>query len=227
MRPFPRPNTSLVQTSALARVRFKPVMHLMGGESLGLVADEPMEFEERVSFGPAAQEADTHSAAKWLAGRIERVASATCNAGQTHRPIMVAAPMACLADPDTAAACDAAVRRTILCQQEFCLMFSDAAFAGDPADSTARIARLRRAGFRVGIDMRYSWQTPLSESFRILIDTIRVDADALEVSNELCDVVEVAQAAGILVVADHANWRDGDYLNQLGVVGAVAPNADA
>jgi hypothetical protein len=227
MRPFPRPNTSLVQTSALARVRFKPVMHLMGGESLGLVADEPMEFEERVSFGPAAQEADTHSAAKWLAGRIERVASATCNAGQTHRPIMVAAPMACLADPDTAAACDAAVRRTILCQQEFCLMFSDAAFACAPADSTARIARLRRAGFRVGIDMRYSWQTPLSESFRILIDTIRVDADALEVSNELCDVVEVAQAAGILVVADHANWRDGDYLNQLGVVGAVAPNADA
>lgn len=227
MRPFPRPNTSLVQTSALARVRFKPVMHLTGGESLGLVADEPMEFEERVSFGPAAQEAGAHSAAKWLAGRIERVASATCNAGQTHRPIMVAAPMACLADPDTAAACDAAARRTILCQQEFCLMFSDAAFAGDPADSTARIARLRRAGFRVGIDMRYSWQTPLSESFRILIDTIRVDADALEVSNELCDVVEVAQAAGILVVADHANWRDGDYLSQLGVVGAVAPNADA
>ncbi len=227
MRPFPRPNTSLVQTSALARVRFKPVMHLMGGESLGLVADEPVEFEERVSFGPAAQDGGTHSAAKWLAGRIERVASATCNAGQTHRPIMVAAPMACLADPDTAAACDAAVRRTILCQQEFCLMFSDAAFAGDPADSTARIARLRRAGFRVGIDMRYSWQTPLSESFRILIDTIRVDADALEVSNELCDVVEVAQAAGILVVADHANWRDGDYLSQLGVAGAVAPNTDA
>jgi hypothetical protein len=202
-------------------------MHLMGGESLGLVADEPMEFEERVSFGPAAQDASAHSAAKWLAGRIERVASATCSAGQTHRPIMVAAPMACLADPDTAAACDAAVRRTILCQQEFCLMFSDAAFAGDPADSTARIARLRRAGFRVGIDMRYSWQTPLSESFRILIDTIRVDADALEVSNELCDVVEVAQAAGILVVADHANWRDGGYLSQLGVVGAVAPNTDA
>ena len=227
MRPLPRPNTSLVQSSALARVRFKPVMHLMGGESLGLVADEPMEFEERVSFGPARQGPGAQSAAKWLAGRIERVASATYNADQTHRPILVAAPMACLADPDTAAACDAAVRRTILCQQEFCLMFSDAAFAGDPADGTARIARLRRAGFRVGIDMRYSWQTPLSESFRILIDTIRVDADALEVSSELCDVVEVAQAAGILVVADHANWRDGDYLSQLGVFGAVAPNTDA
>ena len=41
-----------------------------------------------------------------------------------------------------------AVRRTVLCQQEFCLMFTDAAFAGDPADSTARIARLRKAGYK-------------------------------------------------------------------------------
>jgi hypothetical protein len=75
--------------------------------------------------------------------------------------------------------------------------------------------------------MRHSWQTPLSESFRILIDTIRVDADALEASNELCDVVYAANSAGILVVADHANWRDGHYMNDLGVAGAVAPQTDA
>ena len=160
MRPFPRPNMTLVQPGHAPAVRFKPVMHLLGGDSLGLVADEPIEFEERVAFG--------------------RIASAASAQEMPHRPILVAAPMAGLSDPDTAVACDAAVLRTILCQQEFCLMFTDAAFAGDPADSTARIARLRRVGFRVGIYMRHSWQTPLSESFRILIDTIRVDADALE-----------------------------------------------
>ena len=227
MRPFPRPNTRLVQASRSPSVRFKPVMHLLGGDSLGLVADEPVEFEERVSFGPAANDNDLMSPAKWMAGRLERVASAVCAQELPHRPILVAAPMAGLADPDTAVACDAAVRRTILCQQEFCLMFTDAAFAGDPADSTSRIARFRRAGFRVGIDMRHSWQTPLSENFRILIDTIRVDADALDASNELCTVTQVARSAGILVVADHASWRDGDFLGELGVAGGVAPQTDA
>ncbi len=227
MRPFPRPNTSLVRNAQSPAVRFKPVLHLLSGDSLGVVADEPIEFEERVAFGPASAEAASASPAKWLAGRLERVASAACAQDYTHRPILVAAPMAGLADPDSALACDAAVRRTVLCQQEFCLMFSDAAFAGDPADSTARIARFRRAGFRVGIDMRYSWQTPLSESFRILIDTIRVDADALEASHELCDTVIAAKSSGVLVVADHASWRDGDYLESIGVDGAVAPQADA
>lgn len=227
MRPFPRPNTNLVRSSNAPNVRFKPVMHLLAGDSLGLVADEPMEFEERVSFGAAANDNDALNAAKWMAGRLERVASAVCAQELPHRPILVAAPMAGLSDPNTAAACDAAVRRTVLCQQEFCLMFSDAAFAGDPADSTARITRLRRAGFRVGIDMRHSWQTPLSESFRILIDTIRVDADAMEASYELCDVVMAARSAGILIVADHASWRDGEFLNLLGVAGGIAPTADA
>ncbi len=227
MHPFPRPNTNLLRQARTPAVRFRPVMHLMSGDSLGLVADEPVEFEERAAFGPAAQGAAGASPARWLAGRLERVASAACAQEQIHRPILVAAPMAGLADPDTAPVCDAAVGRTVLCQQEFCLMFSDAALAGDPADSTARIARLRRVGFRVGIDMRSSWQTPLSESLRILIDTVRVDADALETSDALCETVSAARCSGILVVADHASWRDGAYLEALGVDAGAAPRADA
>lgn len=227
MRPYPRPNMSLVLPKRTATVRFKPVVHLTGGDSLGLVADEPIEFEERISFGPAQESLDAPSPAKWLAGRLERVASAVCLEEQTYRPILVSAPMASLSDPDTAVACDAAVRRTILCQQEFCLMYSDAALAGDPADCTARLSRLRRAGFRVGIDMRYSWQTALSESVRILIDTIRVDAYALDTAPDLSDVTLTATAAGILVVADNALWRDGSDLSDLGVAGGVAPLTDA
>lgn len=225
MRPYPRPNTSLLKAVQSPPVRFMPVVHLLGGDSLGLVADEPVEFEERAVFGRAA--AEPQNAAKWMAMRLERVASAACAQEQPSRPILVTAPMAALADPNTAVACDAAVRRTILCQQEFCLMFPDAALAGDPADVTSRLSRLRKAGFRVGIDMRHSWQTPLSESVRILIDTIRVDAEAVEASAELSDVTVAAHAAGILVVADHASWRDGDDLADYGVAGAVAPMTDA
>lgn len=227
MHPFPRPNMSRVQPARALPVRFKPVMHLVYGDCLGLVAEEPAEFEEGVSFGPAASGRPAPGAAEWMAGRLERIASAACAQDMAHRPILVAAPLASLSDPDTALACDAAIRRTILCQQEFCLMFTDAAFAGDPADGTARIARLRKAGFRVGIDMRRSWQTPLSESFRILIDTVRIDAEALETSEALCETVHAARSCGILVVADRASWRDGDYLGHAGVDGAVGPQADA
>ncbi|MGA1343808.1 MAG: hypothetical protein ACO33A_12365, partial [Hyphomonas sp.] len=63
--------------------------------------------------------------------------------------------------------------------------------------------------------------------FRILIDTLRVDADALETSDELCETVCAARASGILVVADHASWRDGAYLEALGIDAGVAPRPDA
>lgn len=225
MRPYPRPNTSLLKAVQSPPVRFLPVMHLLGGDSLGLVADEPVEFEERAMFGRAP--AEPLNAARWMAGRLERVASAACAQEQAARPILVTAPMAALADPNTAMACDASVRRTVLCQQEFCLMFPDAALSGDPADAAPRLARLRRAGFRVGIDMRHSWQTAFSEGIRMLIDTIRVDADAVEASAELCKLTVAAHACGVMVVADHASWRDGDFLRNNGIAGAVAPLADA
>jgi hypothetical protein len=40
-------------------------------------------------------------------------------------------------------------------------------------------------------------------------------------------VTAAAHACGILVVADHASWRDGSNLADYGVAGAVAPMADA
>lgn len=223
--PSPCPDTGR------AHVRFLPVMHLTAGDMLGMAAEEMLEFEERVSFGPvtgpatsAAKDADP---ASWLAGRLTRIASAAWADGALGRPIMVTAPMAALVDQNTGLVCDAAIRRTTMCQQEFCLMFSDAAFSAEDADCASRVARLRRHGFRVGIDMRRSWQTGLSESLRLMIDTIRVDAGALETSEELQEIVEVARQSGILVVADNASWRDGEYLEGTGISGGIAPRSDA
>ena len=210
-----------------SRVRLLPVVHLVAGDMLGMVAEEAMEFEERVRFGPVTGSAADADPAKWLADRLGRVASAAWADGATGRPILVPAPLAALANANTAVACDAAVRRTTMCQQEFCLMFSDAAFAGETVDCSSRVARLRKAGFRVGIDMRQSWHTALSESLRLMIDTIRIDADALEASPDLQDIVMIARESGILVVADNANWRDGDFLEETGVAGAIAPRTDA
>lgn len=221
-------NTPAARTRPLpCPVRFQPVVHLVAGDMLGMAAEESVEFEERVSFGPTGVKLADADPAKWLAGRLERIASAAWAEAATGRPILVTAPMAALAHANTAVACDAAVRRTTMCQQEFCLMFSDAAFAAESVDCTARVARLRKAGFRVGIDMRRSWHTPLSEGLRLLIDTIRVDAEELEASGDLQDIVMIARESGILVVADNASWRDGSYLEETGISGAVSPRTDA
>lgn len=208
-------------------VRLVPVVHLLAGDMLGMAAEEAVEFEERVSFGPATGNAAEADPAKWLADRLVRIASAAWNDNALGRPILVPAPMTALAHANTAVACDAAVRRTTMCQQEFCLMFQDTAFAGETVDCTSRVARLRKVGFRVGIDMRRSWHTPLSEGLRLMIDTIRVDADALETSADLQEIVAIARESGILVVADNASWRDGEFLEATGVAGAVAPRTDA
>jgi hypothetical protein len=75
--------------------------------------------------------------------------------------------------------------------------------------------------------MRRSWQTPLNDALRLLIDTIRVDARALETNGDLLDLVEVADASGILIVAENAHWRDGEYLANIGVHAATRPRTDA
>ncbi|MFN4025581.1 MAG: EAL domain-containing protein [Hyphomonas sp.] len=215
------------RATARSTIRFQPVVHLLAGDMLGVAVEEMVEFEERVSFGPVTGKTASMDPAAWLAERLVRVASAIWADGAQGRPILVPAPMAALVDQNTAVACDAAVRRTTLCQQEFCLVFSDAAFSAEDVDSTSRVARLRKHGFRVGIDMRRSWQTGLSDSMRLMIDTIRVDAGEIEQSAELQEIVAVARSAGILVVADNANWRDGSHLGSTGIDGAVAPRCDA
>ncbi|MBY9067887.1 EAL domain-containing protein [Hyphomonas sp. WL0036] len=219
------PTTTL--RSQQNHLRFVPVVHLLAGDMLGMAAEEAIEFEERVSFGPAGLKAPEADAAKWLADRLSRIASAAWEDMSIGRPILVPAPMAALSNANTAVACDAAIRRTSMCQQEFCLMFPDTAFAAETVDCASRVARLRKAGFRVGIDMRRSWHTPLTEGLRLMIDTIRVDADELEASPDLQEIVMVARESGILVVADNANWRDGTFLEETGIAGAVAPRTDA
>ena len=208
-------------------LRFHSVVHLLSGDPLGQVCETPMAFEERVAFGPRTLPNEVANPAKWLSDQLIRIATATHGQPEALRPILVPAPLASLSHANTAVACDAAIRRTSLCPQEICLEFADAAFAGSVADYIGRVSLLRRHGFRVAIDMRKSWQTPLNDSLRLLIDTIRVDARTLEANPDLLDIVEVADASGVLIVAENAHWRDGDYLASIGVHAATHPKADA
>ena len=215
----------------LPAIRFAPVVHLQTGETVTLIAETEKRFEERAVFGRAAQAAersgDAHpSPAVWLAAHIENVAN-DAHTSTALRPVIVSAPLAALLHPDTPTACDAAIRRTRLCPQEICIEISDAALALPSGDSQSAIEALRRCGFRVSLNAARSWQTPLSASLRLLLDSIRIDAQHLETEPELEKRVETAIACGMSVIAENVRWRDGEYLASLGIDHGLRPRADA
>ncbi len=211
-------------------VRFAPVVHLQTGETVILLAETEKRFEERAVFGRVAPAAEgggaTSSPAAWLAEHIKAIALDAHN-HTTERPIIVSAPLAALIHPDTAMACDAAIGRTRLCPQEICIEIADAALALPTPEVQTGIEGLRRCGFRVSLDATRSWQSPLSNSLRLLLDSLRIDARCLENEPELEDRVEAAAAAGMTIIAENAPWRDGDYLASLGIDYALRPRADA
>lgn len=221
----PRPQTA----TATERSRLLPVMHLTSGEAVILFAETEKRFEERAVFGPAVRTAECSvpaTPAEWLATRIEAVANDAHNR-TVERPVIVPMPLAALIHPDTAMACDAAIARTRLCPQEICLEIEDAVLslpAGESAQS--RIEALRRRGFRVSLNASRSWQSPLSQSLRLLLDSLRVDARKIDDEPELQARIEAAAYSGMSVIAENAKWRDCDYLADIGVEYGFRMRAD-
>lgn len=212
-------------------IRFVPVMHLQTGQTHTLLAETDKRFEERAVFGRAAITTESGfggspSPAEWLADQIEAIAI-DAHYSIAERPVIVPAPLAAIADENVAMACDAAIRRTHLCPQEICIEISDSALAASSCDAQRAIEALRRRGFRVSLDATKSWQSPLSGAMRLLFESMRIDARHLSYEAALEDRVEAATASGMSVVAEHAAWRDGDYLGSLGIDYCLRPRLDA
>jgi hypothetical protein len=211
-----------------AHHRFMPVCNLQTGAICAslLLARKP--FGDRVSFGPVVQLGCNENPAKHLAQEIDAAISL---AGQPAegiaRPVLICAPLPALAHSATAVECDAAARRGSLCHQEITLIFEDAAISGDRADCVARLSRLRRAGFRLGIDMRRSNEAELTQSICVLIDTLIVSASALHADVRLHAAIACATGANCLVIAEGALWRDADALAALGIRATLKPRCDA
>lgn len=215
-------------TAPQQKVRFKPVLNLDSGVTEATFAESQKKFSEFVSFGPAgAMHAGQIHPAKWLANQIESIASHIHQPSDRKRPIIVSAPIAAFSHSGTAAHCEAATARTKLCPQEISLEFSDGALAASLQDTEARVRNLRRRGFRVSIDARKAWYTPLSEQLKLAIDTYRVDAVRLNEDDDLKEQCTKASMAGITVIAERARWRDADWLSEYGIERAIKPRADA
>lgn len=212
---------------SVAPLRFEPVVHLVKGDIVNLIAETPKRYEERVSFGMSGLIAERISPALWLAHEVELAAQAAYREQATARPILLSAPVAAMMHPDTPMACDAAAARSKICPQEICIEVDDSSLAQSRDDVRKSIEALRRRGFRVGINATRSWCTPLDTSLRLMLDCVRIDANKLWTAEDLMGRVDAAVACGMAVIAENANYRDGDELAAIGVELGVRPRADA
>lgn len=211
----------------LQPIRFEPVVNLVRGDIVNLIASTPKRYEEFVFFGPSATLGEVQSPAAWLADTIESVARAGRDEPAHSRPILIEAPIAAMMHPDTPMACEAAAARSRILPQEICIEVTDASLSQSKEDITRSIEALRRKGFRVGINATRSWCTPLDTGLRLMLDCVRIDTRELWRCADLMNRVEAAASCGMAVIAENARYRDGDDLAELGVDLGVRPVADA
>lgn len=227
---MPHPSPRLSETVAAARtrrLRFDRIVHLDSGDQVAATALTDKRFSEQAAFGPAAALNNQACPAAWLADAIQNAAAGATTVDLVERPIHIVAPMMALANENTALACDSAVRQTRFCAQEFVIEFEDAATQIARHDLLTHIESLRRRGFRVAIDARKSFETTLCSNLRLMLDTVRVEADAIWSDPSVLDKIEMAKDAGMDVIAQNAKYRDSEALIRLGVEYGSGLKADA
>jgi hypothetical protein len=200
-------------------------VRLQDGAPFGMHADADIAFED--TFQPRHLTDAVHpSAAGWLGDLIERSARLAHDTG-TLRPVSVTAPMAALSDPDAPMAAEAGVRRSNLLPQEVRIDFSDASVVALEDLALDRLDAFRRRGFRIGLDARKTWRTPMGARARMTFEAIRVDPSRCEALEIPMTRLEVAAADGVALIAENVRWRDAEKLAEAGIHFAMAPKADS
>ena len=207
------------------RFRFASILGLRDGVDAGLDAQCDITFEEQAFAGFAAGD-DRACPALWLGEAIDRIGRLATMRDVSARPICLVAPLAALSHPDAAMCAEAGASRANMCPQEFRIEFSDAAILEEGPLGVDRLAAFYRRGFRIGIDARRGWRTPLCEDLRAIVEAVRVDQSILTDGSVSPAKFDVAISAGMTIYAENACWSDADELAVSGVNYAVAPRAD-
>lgn len=218
-------NEPTAMTVRQPRLRFRPVVRLADGAAFGMHTEADIAFED--TFQPRhLTDANHPSAAAWLGDLIERAARLARETGADLRPLSVSAPMAALADKDTPMAAEAGAARAGVLPQEIRIDFCDASVSALEDLALDRVDAFRRRGFRVGLDARKSWTTPMGARARMTFEAVRLDPSRCQAMEIPMTRLEVASADGIALIAENVRWRDADKLAELGVHFATAPKAD-
>jgi hypothetical protein len=207
------------------RLRFRPVVRLSDGSAFGMDAEADIAFEDTFRTRHLT-DVDLPSAAGWLGDLIERACRLAQDTQTMPRPMSILAPMAALADKDAPMAAEAAVARAGALAQEIRLDFSDASVCALEDLALDRVDAFRRRGFRVGLDARTSWRTPMGARARLTFEAVRLDPSRCEALEIPMTRIEVASADGIALIAENVRWRDAEKLADMGVHFAVSPRAD-
>ncbi len=213
-------------TSRLPRLRFKPIVRLADGAAFGIHADTDIAFEDTLQPRHLVG-AELPSSAAWLGELIERAGRLAQDTATPLRPISLTAPIAALSDPDAPMAAEAGARRASLLTQEFRIDFIDASVVALEDLALDRIDHFRRRGFRVGLDARKSWKTPMGARARLAFEAIRLDPSRMDALDVPPSRLEVSSADGIALIAENVLWREAEKLTQQGIHFAAAPRADS
>lgn len=209
------------------RLRFQPVVRLDDGAPFGVQTESDIQFEDTArDFGCNYSETQ-NSAGEWLGNLIERTARLARDTGNDARPISVSAPLAALTDRDAPMAAEAGAHRGGLLPQEIRIDFVDASLASLEDFAMDRVEAFRAHGFRVGLDARKTWHTPMSARARMTFEAILLDPNVLKRMEIPVSRVEIAAAEGVALIAENVHWRDAVELAAVGIHFAVAPRTDA
>lgn len=209
-----------------ARLRFRPVVRLSDGSPFGMHAEADIAFED--TFQPRhLSDIALPTAAGWLGDIVERACRLAQDTDAGQRPLSILTPMAALADKDAPMAAEAAVARAGALAQEIRLDFCDASVCSLEDLALDRVDAFRRRGFRVGLDARKSWRTPMGARARLTFEAVRLDPSRCEALEIPMTRIEVASADGIALIAENVRWRDAEKLADMGIHFAMSPKADS
>jgi hypothetical protein len=219
-------NEPALPVARLPRLRFKPIVRLADGAAFGMHAETDISFEDTFQQRHLSDAAHPSSAA-WLGELIERAGRLAQDTATTLRPISITCPMAALSDPDAPMAAEAGAKRAGLLTQEFRLDFLDASIVALEDLALDRIDAFRRKGFRVGLDARKSWRTPMGARSRMTFEAVRLDAAQMDGLEIPMTRLEVSSSDGVALIAENVRWRDAERLANQGIHFALAPKADS
>jgi hypothetical protein len=208
------------------RIRFRPIVQLRDGCAFGVHAETEFSFED--TCRPSDMFSETPpSAAAWLGETIERIARLAERMGQQDRPISLTAPLAALADPDTPMAAEAGARRSRLLPQEIRIDFADASVCALEDQGLERLEAVHARGFRIGLDARRGWRTPMGVRARTIIEAVRLDPALYRDLGTPVSRLEAASAEGVALIAENVHWRDAAELEKLHIGFALSPRTDS
>jgi hypothetical protein len=207
------------------RLRFRPVVRLQDGAAFGMHVETDIAFEDTFQARHLRSE-NLPSSANWLGDMIERAARLAHDT-ETARPVSITAPMAALSDRDAPMAAEAGVKRSNLLPQEVRIDFCDASIVALEDLALDRLDAFRRRGFRIGLDARKSWRTPMGQRARLTFEAVRLDPNRVEILDVPMSRLEVAAADGVALIAENVRWRDAEKLGEMGIHFAMAPRADS